>query len=367
MAFLPEEDVEVQNEFLGIYSDEPEYRSDKSAHNYSKLKDFIKDPLLVWKKKYITGDYEFKTTEQMDLGSLVDCKQFEPHLVDEKFCISSAPTPSEGSLKFVNALIGLIEASESKTLEDNMLQEAYTLAGIKTPLFENYINNKFLGTDVEVYFAEKLAGLGKTTLGLPEFEAAERCVKMLNESPSTREIFRVKGEEIITDPNSGEITSHIEGIAQLGLKARIEGHLVRVLLDWVTVNHSTKEVSPYDLKTIGTGVEDFPFSFFKMKYYIQQGNYEAVVKEWVNATYPGYKINPFQFIVVDSSGFVQPLVYKILAPEGQSFLRTFRVRDREYISGLDIIELINYHTQNDLWTISKRNRESGGKVTIQLT
>src|ERR1700742_3767095 len=120
MTFLPEEDVEVQNEFLGVYSDEPEYRSDKSAHNYSKLKDFMKDPLLVWKKKYITGDYEFKTTPEMDFGSLVDCKHFEPHLVDEKFCISSAPTPSEGSLKFVNALIGLIESSESKKLEAGM-------------------------------------------------------------------------------------------------------------------------------------------------------------------------------------------------------------------------------------------------------
>lgn len=368
MGFLPEEDeVDVmENEFLGFYPSESEYRADSEAWNYSKLKDFVKEPLLVWRKKHLLPEYEFKTTPEMDYGSLVDCMQFEPHLKDQRFGISSAPTPSEGNLKFVNALIGLVEESEDKAFDaEIMFKKAYEIAGIKTPLFENYIANKFIGSDIEVYFSEKLQNIGKTTLGLPEFEAAERVLKMLNNSEATSEIFKHKGEHIECD-NDGNVIKHVEGIPQLGLKARIEGHMLRVLLDWTLIDHVKKAISPFDMKTTAMGVEDFKFTFFKMKYYIQQGDYEAVIKEWAKAIYPDYTVEPFRFIVVDSSGYVEPLVYEIHAPEGQSFLHTFNLGERVYKSGIDIIEDIKYHIENDLWTTSRVNKQNKGKVKINL-
>lgn len=363
MTFLPEDTV--TNEFIGFYASEPEYRADKEAWNYSKLKDFTKDPLLVWRKKYILGDYEFKTTPEMEYGSLVDCMQFEPHLKDEKFAIASAPTPTENNLNFVNALIELIKNSEEVDLNVELYEKAYTAAGIKSPKFENYIKDRFVGTDVEAYFAEKLESIGKTTMGLEQFEAAERVLRMLNESESTRDIFKYKGEVIQYD-DKGNIVLHIEGKAQFGLKARVDGVLIRVLLDWVLVNHLNKTISPYDMKTTAMGVEDFRYTFFKMKYYIQQGLYEAVVAEWAAEYYPDYEVKPFQFIVVDSSGFIEPLVYEITAPQGQSFLYTFNLGDRVYKSGLDIIDDINYHIENNIWTISRTNKLNQGKVKISL-
>lgn len=367
-SFLPEqEENQVMNKFLGYYDSEPEYRADQEAFNYSKLKDFVKDPLLVWRRKHLVRDYLFKSTPEMDYGSLVDCMQFEPHMKEERFGIASAPVPTGNGLKFVDALIDLILTNKTpgKGISD-FFQDAYTTAGIKSPKFEKFITDNFSGTDLEVYFSEKLENRGKITLGADDFSAAERVLRMLEVSESTRDIFKYKGEHIHHNEETSEVITHVEGIPQLALKALVEGEIVRVMLDWTVIDHVKKTINPYDMKTTALGVEDFKFTFFKMKYYIQQGLYEAVVQRWAEDQYPGYTVEPFQFIVVDSSGFVEPLVYEIHAPEGQSFLRTFTLRDRVYKSGLDIIEDINYHIKNDLWTISRSNKQNKGRVQISL-
>lgn len=85
------------------------------------------------------------------------------------------------------------------------------------------------------------------------------------------------------------------------IKVNEEGRVavrIKVLLDFIKVDHNTKRISPIDLKsTSKLATEDFIDSLIKYGYIDQDSMYSEIVQYWRDAHFPEYEIDDFQFIV----------------------------------------------------------------------
>lgn len=339
-----DQEVGQDVEFLGTYENEKEYRADKEAYNYSKIADFLKSSPNIWKMEHIDKTKVKETSDDMLFGSMVDCHLFTHSEFNKRFALCSAPVPTASIIRFVDELISLIDISNG--LKEGMFEEAYNNAGIKNPKFPKFMEN-FNGSDSEVYFAERLESKGKTVYDISVEERKKRVCDNLIFNPNSKHYFN-------------------GSLHQLAIKFSYKGILMRVMLDGVKIDDKRKEILPWDLKVTAKPLNKFDRTFLDMKYYIQQAMYTAGVKAWAEVHYPDYKVLDYEFVVTDNYGYLDPVVFKIHPPEGQSFMYNFDVRGYTYKGVIPTIEEIEWHIKNDVWTSSKEVRDNKGKMIIQL-
>ncbi len=70
----------------------------------------------------------------------------------------------------------------------------------------------------------------------------------------------------------------IELLHQVPIYFRYMDEDCKALLDGIRVDHANKTVQPFDLKTTGKSVYEFPQSFIQFGYYRQCAFYELAVK-----------------------------------------------------------------------------------------
>lgn len=81
------------------------------------------------------------------------------------------------------------------------------------------------------------------------------------------------------------------------------------LLDFTTVNHVDKVITPVDLKTTGkSAVTDFRRSFLDFGYITQSSMYSYLLERWRDDNHPGYTINNFLFVVKSLTYMTEPVV-----------------------------------------------------------
>lgn len=312
-----------------------EYRA-VDCLSYSAIKDFLKKGRKYFHKKYVLREpVEDPDSSASRLGSAVDCLRFTPQDFDSLFLVgdtNNIPTGKGGV--FVKELFRLQELG-GEFIEN--AQKAYDMAELKKPTFEVYMQN-FEGSDLELSYINMIEAKSKTVLSLTEAGVAEHISKMLIEHKQFSKIF-----------NS-------EGYNQLPLIYEINGIQFKGLLDRVKIDHENKVIKPYDLKVTYED-EAFEFNWFKNKYYIQQGIYEELIKRWKKENYPTYRLDPFRFIVVSSSGQNQPLLYELTPFEGTLMYGFQTTKGTKYKGFMEVANEINWHIQNDIWDVSKENYE----------
>lgn len=310
-----------------------EYRT-VDCLSYSAIKDFLKKGRKYFHKKYILNEeVEDTDSSASRLGSAVDCMLFTPDEFDTLFHIGDTdniPTGKGGV--FVKELFRLQEQG-GEFMEN--AQKAYDTAKLKTPKFEAYMA-KFEGSDLELAYINMIESKSKTVLSLKEAGVSEHIKKLLQENDRVGNIFNSEGHN------------------QLPLIYTVNGIKLKGLLDRVVIDHNKKTVYGYDLKVTYED-EAFEYNWFKNKYYIQQGIYQELLALWVSENYPDYKLNPFRFIVISSSGQNQPLVYELVPFEGTLVYGFETTRGVKYKGFMEVINEINWHIQNDIWDISKEN------------
>lgn len=333
-------------EYLGGYDSEKSYRSDHSSMNYSKLADFDKLSPLGWKKKYIDGDVSDQDDDELRQGSLLDLRLLG---TDEDFednvhlsIVEKKPTPN--NLKFCQNLFKLVQNNKDVGVGD-LMQEAYDLSGIKSPKFPKFVED-FVGSDTELYFQDMIDSQGKIVSSIEEMEQVTRTCDVLVGHPNSRWVFNT------------------EGTNQLKIKFGLWGQCYRVMLDRVVVDHKNRKIYPIDLKTAYNPLQ-FQWNYIKYRYYIQQGLYSKGVKAWAKDVYPGYSVQPFQFLVIDFLGLYAPNLWSFEFDDGDEWMG-FAHNGRKYKGINRLMADLEWHREFETWNNRREAYENKGKIKIIL-
>ena len=323
--------------------------------NQSLLKE-----LLVYPGKYLDKKERYKanektTDESLLFGNVVDHHLSEDSPVEDSYYIMDAPTISEKMVKIIDHVF-----EEMDGWKDNL--EDCEEAILRACKYENYqsrwkdetrINDVIKqGSD---YFKSLLASSGKTII------SQELYTRSVNSK-----------DAVLNDLYTGSYFKPNEN-QQLLKKVVIEFEYLSVELkcelDFVFIDHATKEITPLDLKTMSRPVYTFVYNnFWPYRYDFQAAVYsfacEFKFKELIDK---GYKVMPFTFLVVESFLKNKPLRFICseevleIGMNGGSL-----TNGRVYEGFQQAIDRYIYHSSNNEWDYSMEYIKDGGEYLIEI-
>ena len=126
---------------------------------------------------------------------------------------------------------------------------------------------------------------------------------------------------------------------------RFNGVDCKCELDGIVVDHDKKRIIPFDYKTTGDMILNFPKNVFKYGYDKQAVFYTEALR----SQYPDYKIHPFRFIVVNRIQANKPIIFKMSSSVMENALHGY-VRFGTRQKGItQLLEDFNKHVELDKW------------------
>jgi hypothetical protein len=326
----------------------------------SSLKEFSLDRKKYY-KKYILGE----TVEEADnqasiMGRIVETLLLEPHLFYDKFYMSACSSAPTGlMLAFVEALY---KHTKEATNDDGIVtrpfeditKDAYVDSGFKIK-YEAVIA-KFQGSDAEIYYDEirRVRANNLTVVTAQDVTNAEKIVEDLRTNPVTADVVNVVSGVNYTVYN------------QLQLEYEFEGMQFKSMMDKVVIDHEKKTIQVYDLKCTWS-VENFLEEYYLYRRaYIQAGLYYQAAIHFMNSVEElrGYHVEYPRFIVCDSTGYYNPLIYTLSQKDIESAFNGFTHKNREYVGIFKIIKDLKWAVENNVWNISRENSINNGLVNL---
>jgi nitrogen regulatory protein PII-like uncharacterized protein len=332
----------------------------------SSLKDFSMDRKKYFRKYIQLETVNEKYDQAVVMGQVVEILLLEPEEFDNKFYLSScANPPTAMMLDFVEALYKFsVEATNEQGVVtrsfDEISKDAFTESGYsgKGPgSYENVIK-KFIGSDAEIYYEEirNVRSKNLIVIGTQDVANAEKIVEELKNNFATKDIINCVNSSRYTVLNQFQVQGY-----------EVDGHLFKSMLDRIIVDHTEKEIQPYDLKctwSVDNFYEDY---YLYRRAYIQGLLYWYACKsltENPTSEYFGYEVRPLKFIVCDSINYMNPLVFSMSGDAMEDAYSGFEHKGRTYPGVQELITDLKWALDRNVWNISRKNYESGGVINI---
>lgn len=276
-----------------------------------------------------------------------------PETFETDFQIIDVVRPQGLLGKFVSALpLNLTPLSPPE-----LYQDAHALAEYKISI-DRAVRALWSNAEASRYY-ELLHSVdpNKTTLTTDEYEIVMQCVDCLLNNVYTSPYFKNDKEELLF---------------QVGILFEYRGFECKALLDGVRINHETKQIRPFDLKSTGQSVYSFGNSFLNYGYFRQAAfYYHAIqtegspVKKYLDE---GYTLLPFQFIVVETrrNTTAPALIYEVSEEDLAAGFSGGIVNGRS-LKGIDqLLDDYTWHLENDLWEFPRDVYEQQGVYNLHV-
>lgn len=289
------------------------------------------------------------------IGAGLDCLLTSPERWDKDFIVVDVVRPYGLMGKFIEALpSGLTMDSPI-----DLYREAYSIAGYKMDL--NKIIEKFwFNPDhVNYYIATRDKLEGVTILSKDEYESVVNCKELIMSNNFAREYF------VPTSP-------YHEILRQTAIYFEYMGEECKALLDGILIDHENKTIQPYDLKTIGKSVYDFPISYTQFGYYRQAAFYmlailsdTSPVRKYLDS---GYKLLPFIFVVVESKSTSShpAVIFKTCETDIKAGIYGGKIGRKWYKGVNELINAYKYHNEHDYWDLPKDLHDNKGVIEMEI-
>ena len=148
---------------------------------------------------------------------------------------------------------------------------------------------------------------------------------------------------------------------QYPITCTLNGHEVKTLPDIIYIDHDKKEVELVDIKTFS---ESFLKSYYKYRYYIQGALYNRSMTEIINRVLrlEGYKLHPFKFLTIDTSGFESPTMYEMTSIDMKAATTGGLIGSYTVKGYIKLLEEYKWHMENDKWEYPKEVYDTGVKL-----
>lgn len=343
-----------------------EYRDLKMISQSSlKLLDYSPLKFYNYEYKWLTGEGE--RSEQpanagMKMGSLVDCKLFTPEEFDNTYIVSNVQHPTGQMLTFTDnfyeeekKLSAELGRPVNKDEVRQIAEKAYAFTGFKRDSLDNVFER--FGKEAFEYYKFLKQSEGKIILSKGENTEADELIEAAKKDEYISKILEPgDGFEVIKQlPVTGIFSAGNEYCEIVKLKG---------LLDLVVIDHKTKSIHPFDLKT--TGDSNFIQSYNNWRYDLQGAFYTYLLKIWKSEQkYKDYYVTPFTFIVIYTSGVKAPELYEMSGDQLDLGKLGGLNSSGKYVRGFSQI-LADYvwHKQTGKWNYTKEVYENNGRRII---
>lgn len=332
---------------------EKEYRAIPKDSS-SSIKIFAEDKKKYY-KKFILGEPVEDTDDSyaVKMGKIVECLLFEKELFDEKFLFSTcSKTPTGKMMDFINNLYVLTIKYPSNTFLETS-EEAHKITGWSwgyDKVMENF--SKGGSESAEAYYDELLATKrdNKVLVVANDVAKAETIVEQLKNNPIISEILKAPGI------NQFQMEEFI-----------LYGLPMKGMIDRLVIDEKNKLLSIYDLKCTWS-VEGFYKEYYlRRKAYIQAFTYWMGVQELTQTEghpWYGWDVEFPMFIVCDSTGFYEPLIYTTNNESMKKANDGFIDGGREYPGVQGVIEDLKWARETGKWNISRTNFLNNNSIVI---
>lgn len=324
----------------------------KSKRVSNSLLKALSNPRWV-KIKMDNPDQEDEDKRHFRLGSALDCILTDPDRFDDNFFVIDVVRPTGYMGKFIQNLpAGLAPQSP-----EELYQEAYDKAGYKQKL-STVINTFWTKAECVEYYNCTRNSNSREIISKDEYDIVLECKNKILSNKFVEKYFVNK-------------YPHIELCHQLPIYFEYKELECKSLLDGVRIDHLNKTIEPFDLKSIGRNVYEFPFSCLSYGYYCQAAFYIIALKEYIKNERKDlleYTFLPFAFIVVESklTSSYAALIFETCDRDIEVGLNG-GYRGSKYYKGInELIEAYKYHMTSGQWNLPKDVYEANGRILLNL-
>lgn len=329
-----------------------EYR-DVPAFSYSLLKAIDDEgPMALTEAKPMSGP-------ALEFGSLVDILLTSPERKNEVFWTKTLVKPTASLLVLADSILNafFIEDKGIEDLTDGVINAHITNLGLwSTVKKESVLKEKYDNDIFWTYIAESLLARGKIIISQETLEAAEHCAKVLLTHEFTRGYF--------------EERDGVEILKQASIVYKFKNTVGKARIDLLIIDHNTKTIHVFDIKTGASLPSKFEQSFYHFKYYLQVVSYMLAVQSIVvaNPEFADYKIDTFKFLYISKRLPDVPVVWEVPEDMLNDFSFGWRASTGDKITGfMDLVEDYKYYTENQSFNTERKIMEKQGKLKITLS
>ena len=312
----------------------------------------------LFKLKLDNPDIEGDEKVHFRIGSALDCLLTTPDRWQDLFTVVDVSRPTGLMGKFVDNLPDNLDPVFYETAE---FEEAYKSSGYKTKL-ENVIKKFWENPEFFKYYL-LTRDKSKTILSKEEAEKVYKAKELIEANKFTRYYFT----------SVEDSDGMIERFFQAPIYFKYLGCDCKALLDGVLINHKTKTITPFDLKTTGKSVHDFEGNFISYGYYRQAAMYyTAVMSEespFKTLIDDGYVVEGFKFIVAETKvdSFNPALIFNVSLDTLEKGLKGFSTQSGRRYKGInELIENYKVHTQTGQWDLPIDVWLNNGEVELNI-
>ncbi len=289
------------------------------------------------------------------IGAALDCLLTSRERWEEDFEVVDVSRPFGLMGKFIDNLPKNLNILSS----EKAYQEAWDKSGYKMRL--NKIIEKFWENEefVKYYMLTRSINDNKIILSKDEFESVTKAKDLIIANPFVHKYF------FSTNPN-------VEILHQVDIYFKYLDEDCKALLDGILINHVERTIEPFDLKTTGKSVYDFPISFMQYGYYRQCAFYELAlsqegspVKKYID---DGYKVLDFSFIVTETKATAShpAIIFVTNAEDRACGLNGGVVGKKKYKGIIQLIEEYKYYKESNNWDMPKDLIDSEGRIYLNI-
>ncbi len=339
---------------------QPKEYEESRALSQSDVKLFRRSILAFYEKVEMGARAEGVSNKSTEIGDLVDCMRTNPKGLDNYYIAENVACSEAIRTIVITAyaqVLGL--ANQFKVSEEERIAYIANIENYREPLIKiarennyqkNYKDPALLASIISLggnYLTTLAKSDGKPIIDRKIYLQARECDDRLMKDSRISKILDFPAE------------AHNEILKQYVMFGEHDRVRMKGLLDWGIVNHNTKIVWPYDLKTTFQ-MSQFMRSYFKLGYGYQGSYYTYLLQQ----IFPGYDIRPFSFIVVATETTEAPLLYKMAPTELALYADGgYNKQNQKVIGWKETISEIAWHRKEQKW-LYPRNYYDKGHIVI---
>lgn len=297
---------------------------------------------------------EDTSTKGMNLGSAIHCKLLEPDKFQDRYLISSFEIPSGKNAEFVKTLYGTQKVStslfEEMKYDEEWVSNAFNVSGLKgtaQKTWDSFRSDTDTAKKLQKYWDFLEESGDKMQLALSDSETISRCEKSIE--------AHKKASELILGYGLSDTYEELDIV----WKHPLFNFKMRSIIDRLIIDKENRTIIVVDLKTTAKNVHSFKVAYGMYRYYRQIPLY--IDAAWWYCTHilkmdlTGWNIEGY-IVAVQTTGHNECAVYDPTTID----------KTQGTAENLKLLELMEWHFDNDKWDYPKEYYLGNGILSIQL-